>query len=507
MRHMTIAILLGTLLLLSGCGGGAGAITPPAETVSGVAAAGAVIVGSVTLKDSANPPRVLTNSGVNGSFSFDVTGLTKPFMLRASGTANARSYTLYSLASDRGIANLNPLANLVLAQAAGGADLAARFATPGASGFQDLAAGLGQALLDVQATLKPLLQKYLVSSVDPIKDPYLANGTGLDHMLDLVQIEIPAPGSVSISEVGANPVLMELASDFATHALSGAVTLSGAPFAGVTLSVTDTATGAISYGSALSAANGSYRIGNLPPGNYTVTPARTGYSFDRAHTTLTVAGSDADVPVFRSFLPLTVSGTVASANGSGLAGVTVSVQRDGAANAVSTVSDGAGRYSIAVTGNGNYTVSATRSYAPEAVSFSPPQVVSVSAAKNFGLADFSASQPSFTVSGKVAQLTGGQPMSGVALRLVTKNGAGVLLTDSAAIFTAVSDAAGNYSLSGIPPGYYGLTPVRTGYGFALLDVFATHGLTADNFSLSAANLQLDFSGRPASDANGGVTGF
>jgi hypothetical protein len=507
MRHLTIAILLGTLLLLSGCGGGAGAITPPAETVSGVAAAGAVIVGSVTLKDSAIPARVLTKTGVSGGFSFDVTGLTKPFMLQVTGTSNNRSYTLYSLASDRGIANLNPLANLVVAQAAGGANLADLFATPGATGFQDLAAGLGQALLDVQATLKPLLQKYSVASVDPIRDPFQANGTGLDHMLDLVRIEIPTPGSVSISDAGANPVVMDLASDFATHAISGAVTLSGAPFAGVTLSVADAATGAISYGSALSAANGGYRIGILPPGSYTVTAARAGYTFDRASTTLTIASNDADVPVFRSFQPLTVSGTVASANGAGLAGVAVSAQREGAANAASAVSDGAGRYSIAVSGNGNYTVSATRSYAPEAVSFNSPQAVTVSAARNFGLADFSASLASFTVSGHVAQLTGGEPISGVTLRLVTKNDAGVLLTDSAAIFTAVSDAAGNYSLSGVPPGYYGLTPVRTGYGFALLDAFATHGLTADNFSMSGANLQLDFSGRPVSDANGGVSGI
>ena len=507
MRHSIAPLLVCLLLLVSGCGGGGGAPAAPAPTVSGVAAAGAAIVGNVYLKDSAATPRELSKTTGDGSFSFDVTGLTGPFILRATGTASGTPCTLYSLAGGRGTANINPLGSLVLARASAGADLALVYAAPAATGIQAIAAAMPQALLDVQSTLKPLLQKYGLAALDPIKDGYAADGTGLDHMLDQVQIDLDGSGNVTITDAGASPVIMNVATDFATRSVFGTVTLGGAPFAGVTVSVADAATGTISYGRAKSAADGSYVVNNVAQGRVTVMPALAGYCFDRANTTLTVAATDCQVPVFKSFRPFTVSGTVASANGSGLAGVTVSAQPNGSGGAVSAVTDGNGGYSLSGLAYGSYTVTASRVYDPADIGFDGAQLVSISAAGNFALANFRASVDSFTVSGNVAQLTGGKGMANVAIRLATKNDSGLLLTNSEAIFSTVSDAAGNYSLSGIPNGYYALTPSLTGYGFALLDAFATPGMTADNFSINGANPILNFSGRPASDASGGVTGL
>ena len=511
MKERKVAILLATLLLLvSGCGGGGGAAPAPADTVSGVAAVGLVVVGNVYLKDAAATPKELSKATTDGTFSFDVTGMTQPFMLKVAGTANGTPYTLYSLVGDKGTANINPMTSLVVAKAAAGADLAGIYAAPGASGIAGIAGNLGQALLDVQATLKPILLKYGVAAVDPIKDTFKADGTGLDHMLDLVQIELGDSGTVTITDSGSAPSTRDVATGFTTYAVSGSVAFDGGPFAGVTVTVRDAATGSVVYGSAQTRADGSYSIDNVAQGSYTVTPARAGYSFDRANSTVIVAAADCVVPVFQSSQPYSVSGTVAGANNPGLAGVTVTAQREGSSAVLRGVTDANGRYSISGLASGNYTVTPSRTdvFNSRAVSFdAASRTITISDAGNYALANFSADLASYTVSGNVARLSTGAAMAGVALTLVTKTNSGALLTGSDAVFRTVTDAQGNYSLSGIPGGYYALTPTLTGYGFALLDAFAGNGTTADNFSVSGADTRLDFSGRPASDASGGVNGL
>ncbi|OGU07438.1 MAG: hypothetical protein A2075_14170 [Geobacteraceae bacterium GWC2_58_44] len=517
---MTIAaLIISMLLLLSGCGGsgsggdGGTAGTPPA-TVSGVAAAGAAIVGTVSLKDSAAVPNVLSQSSSDGSFSFQVAGLTKPFMLKATGAANGAPYTLYSLAGDHGTANINPMSNLVLARGAAGEDLAAVYGA-GAPGIRELAGKAGQALLEVQATLKPLLQKYGVAGVDPIRDSFRVYQPGssaadqmLDRMLDLVQIKLDGSGSVTITESGAAPMVRDLATGFATYSVSGAVTVDGAPLAAVTVTVADASTGLL-YGSAESAANGLFLIGNLPPGSYTVTPAKGGYSFDRANSPLTVAAADCQLPAFRSFTPYTVSGTVASANSAGLAGVTVSARRDGSAGVLSAVTDGNGRYAISGLTDGSYTITPSRTdvLKSSAVSFdAASRAATLSNTGNYAVVDFTAQLASFTVSGSVVRLSGGAAMAGVALTLVSKSPGGDLLTNGDAIFSTVSDAGGNYSLAGIPSGYYALIATLKDHAFALSGA-SSPAATADNFSVNAGNTRLDFTGRPTSDATGGLGGI
>jgi hypothetical protein len=285
------------------------------------------------------------------------------------------------------------------------------------------------------------------------------------------------------------------------HSVTGKVTLGGAALAGVTVTLKDAATGNQSFGSTLTAADGSFSFRNLTAGSYTATLAKTGYAFDQAAVPLTVADSDLQVPELQSYALNSVSGKVTGANNAGLAGVTVSVSGAGSA-----VTDGNGRYSLSNVANGSHTVTAYRSYDPLAVSFDAAQTVTISDAAKFAVANFQGSVSGFTVSGKVTLLVGGQPLYPVALTLVTKNGTtGALLSDSAAIFRTVTDASGNYSLTGIPNGYYALAPVLAPYGFALIDAFATHGMTADNILVNGADLRLEFTAR--NDATGGATGF
>jgi hypothetical protein len=503
MRNTVITIVLASLMLcISGCGGGGGGGAAAPQTVSGVAAAGSAIVGNVTLKDAAAVPRELTKATSDGSFSFDVTGLTKPYLLRVTGKANGTDYLLYSLAGDQGTANINPLSHLVVSVAAAGADLAQLYAAPGTSGIQGIAGNLGQALLEVQSVLKPLLVKYGVAAVDPIAGDFKVGVSALDLMLDKVTLQL-ASGILSISDQGTALAPIDIRTGFATYAVRGSVTLDGAGFAGVVVTATDAATGTLSYGSATTLADGSYLIANLPPGSYLVTPAVSSYSFAPAALSVTVAAADLLVPTsFQSFRPWAVSGKVSSKNLLGLAGVTISAQSGGASFG-SAVTDASGAYSLNLP-KGSYTVTAARKdgYNSAQVVFTPASgAITISDAANHAFADFASDLASYTVAGKVTRRLDGSAMAAVALTLVSEMyPSGTLLTSSDAKFSTVSDASGNYSFAGMPEGYYALTPKLTGF------VFNPNGFrgTFDAILVNNATGAFDINGVSTSELTGGL---
>jgi len=96
--------------LLFSCGGGGGGGSST-STVTGVAAVGAPIDGVVSLKDSTGTTKQTTTNATTGEFSIDVTGLTPPFILRAQ---KSNGDFLYSVALSTGLANINPLSNVIM---------------------------------------------------------------------------------------------------------------------------------------------------------------------------------------------------------------------------------------------------------------------------------------------------------------------------------------------------------------------------------------------------------
>ena len=77
---LTISIC--SVIVLSGCSGSGGDSVPfaaMAQNVTGVAAAGSPLNGTVYLKDSANPAKEVSSPiAADGSFSINVYGLAKP---------------------------------------------------------------------------------------------------------------------------------------------------------------------------------------------------------------------------------------------------------------------------------------------------------------------------------------------------------------------------------------------------------------------------------------------
>ena len=210
MKRLLLILLSSIFITACGTGSSNNSVSFEDATtskVSGVAAAGTVISGTAYLRDSATTPVQLTKTiATDGSYSFNVTGMTKPYLLKAVGTANGTSYTLYSLATDKGTANINPLTNLIVSNASGGSDLATIYSTVEPTAIKGIASNLTQALSDVKSSLNPLLQSYSITSVNPISDTYTANHTGLDGLFDAEKITV-SNGTVTVTVVATNSVI------------------------------------------------------------------------------------------------------------------------------------------------------------------------------------------------------------------------------------------------------------------------------------------------------------
>lgn len=229
-------ILMPLLLTLWGCGSSADSGPP---TVSGVAAKGAPLSGTVTLKDKNGIQRGPVAADLDGKFSFDVTGLVQPFILKAEYTTNYGTYPLFSIAPGAGIANINPLTDLILWLALG-SDPAPAFANQSSVQETRLSkTSIAAAQLSVQTKLAPLLEKYGVTAFAPLDAPYSATPDNrLDAMLDIVSIS----ASYGIFLIGNHLESLNMAggslADFATTPLD----LSKAPDSAVLTDIQDITT-------------------------------------------------------------------------------------------------------------------------------------------------------------------------------------------------------------------------------------------------------------------------
>ncbi|MFA5779951.1 MAG: fibronectin type III domain-containing protein [Elusimicrobiota bacterium] len=173
--------------------------------VTGFAAAGAPIIGYAYLKDSSPYPAITkgpTAIAIDGKFSFDVTGLTPPFYLRADGAVGGNSYDLYSCATGAGTANINPLSSVAVAAAAGVTNPASVYANSSLTPITQT--NLDKAIADIQNMLKPLLDAYN-ANINPITGAYAANRTGLDAVFDVVKVTLSTgTGAVTVTDKTTN---------------------------------------------------------------------------------------------------------------------------------------------------------------------------------------------------------------------------------------------------------------------------------------------------------------
>lgn len=215
-RMILVSLMAVTSLVIAGCGGGGGSAVPfvaATQTVSGVAAAGSALIGQVSLVDAKGTlaPGSPMPLAANGTFAFNVFGMTPPFILKAEGTVGgasetlgtvgAASMTLYSAATGIGIANINPMSNIAVAAAAGVNDPADVFNNPVANAPKMTQASLNTAIANMQSMMANILRPYGAGSTNPITGSYVANHTGLDAAFDVVGMNLnTGTGTVTVMD-------------------------------------------------------------------------------------------------------------------------------------------------------------------------------------------------------------------------------------------------------------------------------------------------------------------
>lgn len=201
-RHLSIGAIVLAVAALVACGGGGSGVTNP--SLSGTVAVGAPLPGAaVTLRD-ANGKELTTTADANGAYTFtDVSGLVAPIMVKATGTAGGTNYTLYSLASTvstqqgaTGVVNVTPATDSVVSQALGSQTPETVFKDPAKIKAVD-ATKLSEAKTKLNDALKNVLTAlgHDPAKVDLITTRFEANNTGLDKLLDLVQLQTVANGT------------------------------------------------------------------------------------------------------------------------------------------------------------------------------------------------------------------------------------------------------------------------------------------------------------------------
>jgi hypothetical protein len=183
-------------LVLSACGGGDSAppnqIVPNNESsvLSGTAAAGAPLIGQVTVKGAlGNTKSALIEA--DGTYEVDVSGLTAPYRLRAEGTVGGRTYKLHSYAESadlNGAVNITPFTDLIIANAA--QQLAAEFFDSSTNTELDSADVEAQ-----EAALQAKLQNVfnalgLGTAINLLNDAFSADHSGLDAALDIINVSV-----------------------------------------------------------------------------------------------------------------------------------------------------------------------------------------------------------------------------------------------------------------------------------------------------------------------------
>jgi hypothetical protein len=278
----------------------------------------------------------------------------------------------------------------------------------------------------------------------------------------------PTGTGVIISGADATRINFTATANVATtYSISG--TVGGAIAGGVTITLSGG-----TFGTAITktGTDGSYSFQGLLPGDYTVTPSKTGYTFSPTSRTPTVAtanitGQDFTSSVDGGVILYSIGGTVSGAIADG-----VTINLTGAATNSDVTASG-GSYSFGGLANGAYTVTpvlAGYTFAPSSTAVTISGGNSLS--NNFVATANAASK--YSISGTVS----GEVKSGVT---ITLSGAGT--------GTTTTNSSGNYSFSGLVAGSYTLTPSLAGYTItptSLSPTISSANITGQNFVVGAA---------------------
>jgi hypothetical protein len=216
-KQLPLAVACAALVAMVGCGGsgssassGGTSNTASTMTISGSAAVGAPLVGSVTVKDALGATKTVT-IGANGAYSVDVTGMTAPFVFRATGTVNGQTYTVHSIATATDAnnqINITQLTDLVVANVAGqiAQSYFDRFEQSGNANAATKAA-IDAEVGKLKEKLLPVLTALGVDAgVDLLRTPFTPLASALDKALDAIQVSVDPNANIATISTLVNTI-------------------------------------------------------------------------------------------------------------------------------------------------------------------------------------------------------------------------------------------------------------------------------------------------------------
>jgi hypothetical protein len=215
-RHLSV--LFAATLALTACssGGDSGTNdTPPpppsaSTTLNGVVASGAAVAGATVVITDADGTTTDVNAtaGADGSYSANVTSLRAPLLVTASGTLNGEAVSMTAVvpalvALAGNTANVTPLTNAVAALVAPAGNVGA-LGDPAALASAATVTNVSNASQLVVNTLRTdaVTSVALGTNFDPLSTVFSANGTGIDGVLDSLEVTNSASG-VTITNLAA----------------------------------------------------------------------------------------------------------------------------------------------------------------------------------------------------------------------------------------------------------------------------------------------------------------
>jgi hypothetical protein len=187
--------------------------------LKGVAAIGAPLSGAAITLTDARGTQKTTIADDDGNYSFtDMTGMVGPYQIMAVMSLGERTVTQYSLVATVNGAQTANVTQLTSAMAAlvNNSGVLTSLTTDQLAALTP--AAIEQAKEKILTTVKPLTDKIVAGGFDPVSTPFVANGTGVDLLLDhldltvrtdqislINKMAVVADGSNSLAHVGVVP--------------------------------------------------------------------------------------------------------------------------------------------------------------------------------------------------------------------------------------------------------------------------------------------------------------
>ncbi|MBF4518390.1 T9SS-translocated chitinase ChiA [Flavobacterium sp. ANB] len=255
---------------------------------------------------------------------------------------------------------------------------------------------------------------------------------------------------VTLTNVTVNQTAVVINGTQPTYTVSGTVLNGSTPVSGVTVSAVSGSTTL----TAVSNASGVYSVAGLTAGlNYTVTAAKSGFSYTPASTVYNAIDANKTLNFAQgaAVVNYTVSGTVLNGT-TPVSGVTVTASFTGGSYAA--VTNASGTYSLSLPSGGNYTITAAltgQTYTPASTVYT-----NLTANKTLNLSQDVIVVPTSKISGTVKN--GTNPVAGAKVEIVlpwTDN------THNWKSVIAITDAQGKYSFdNSVVAGYTTVTSLK-----------------------------------------------